>query len=180
MYVSISHLGNVACWEVFKIVPTSHGIWLYIVLLPSQSGHVYSWGLNVRCTHHTFLPILDLIRYLVSSIAWQDDLLFLSVSQDLGEVQMGGSWGYPNSWLVYIGKAIYKWMMTRGTPYDLGNRWKPPNKPHPADQYRGEEAEDSGCHPVRGAVVWWIAMVNGKSPMGCPWLSRLQVGYNML
>ena len=26
MYVSISHLGNVACWEVFKIVPTSHGI----------------------------------------------------------------------------------------------------------------------------------------------------------
>jgi len=34
---------------------------------------------------------------------------------------MGVSWVYPNSWLVYIGKAIYKWMMTRDTPYDLGN-----------------------------------------------------------
>ena len=25
-------------------------------------------------------------------------------------------WGYPNSWRLYKGKSIYKWMMTGGTP----------------------------------------------------------------
>ena len=35
--------------------------------------------------------------------------------------------GYPHSWMVYNGTSnfmanpIYKWMITRGTPYDLGN-----------------------------------------------------------
>ena len=29
-------------------------------------------------------------------------------------------WGYPNSWLVYNGKCIYKWMI-EGYPHDLGN-----------------------------------------------------------
>ena len=29
-------------------------------------------------------------------------------------------WGYPNSWMVYMGKSIYEWMMTGGTPI-LGN-----------------------------------------------------------
>ena len=25
-------------------------------------------------------------------------------------------WGYPNSWMVYKGNSIYKWMITGGTP----------------------------------------------------------------
>ena len=49
-------------------------------------------------------------RIHINQLVWNDRFWTLII--------WGVPWscGYPNSWMVYKGKSIYKWMMNRGTP----------------------------------------------------------------
>ena len=89
--------------------PSLNALHTVCSLLPNQKFP------STNCSTNCVLQFWLIFPY--SHILSHYSILFAYTSHH-GTSIYGGfhKWGYPNSWMVYKGKSIYKWMMTRGTP----------------------------------------------------------------